>query len=408
MSIRLIIARTAKELDDVFKLRYEVYVLEKGRFSSNDSSNDSLLRIVDQFDTIPDTANIIAYDNDIPVACMRVNKDSDIGLPAEIHFDYSLSRKNIALEYQQKNKKPVIVSGGMLAIKAGSRNRRNIIHAMFKTSASIMHGFSATHVMASISEETLSLYGRIGFEVLGEASWCDSIGDSLIPVLAPFEKVFKWSFGDVYTHNNSIWRDAIKHDYERLILSTGEVLFYQDDNANNAYVVEEGWVSVSRIDKEGNEMVLSNLSKGELFGEMALFDHQPRSATVTALTNVEVNVIPRKYLLEMIKENPEQMGQLLSYFSKRLRDMGNQTMMHVFAPQTARIQFELQKLWRSAVPDRKISDTRIAKIGPMEIARCAHARHEDVISILDLEKKQGKIEYGKKNIRFYKEPCVND
>jgi CRP-like cAMP-binding protein/predicted GNAT family N-acyltransferase len=408
MSIRLIIARTAKELDDVFKLRYEVYVLDKGRFSSDSTSNESQDRLVDQFDTIPDTANIIAYDNDIPVACMRVNKDSEIGLPSEMHFDFSAAREQITLECEQKNITPVIVCAGMLAIKKGSRNRRNIIHAMFKTSASIMHSFSATHVIASISEETLSLYGRIGFEVQGESRWCDSIADTLIPMLAPFEKAFKWSFGDIYSRNNSIWLDGIQHDFERRIFSTGEVLFYQGMDAENAYVIEEGWVSISRIDNEDNEMVISNLTKGELFGEMSLFDQQPRSATVTALTNVEVNMIPRKQLLAMIKENPQQMGQLLSSFSQRLRDMGDQTMMHIFAPQTARIQFELQKLWHSAAADKNISDARMAKIGPQQVALSAHVLQEDVLTILEQEKNAGKLEYNNKTIRFLTEPMIDE
>ena len=408
MSIKLIVARTAKELDDVFKLRYEVYVLDKGRFSLDSSSNENKSRIVDRFDTIPGVANIIAYDNNNPVACMRVNKDSDIGLPAEIHFDFSSARKKVAQDCKKKQITPVIVSGGMLAIREGSRNRRNIIHAMFKIAASIMRGFGATHVMASISEETLSLYGRIGFEVIGGANWCESIGDNLVPMLAPFEKVFKWSFGDVYGNGDYIWLDGVNDYFERIVLSTGEVLFYQGDTADHAYVIEEGWMSISRTDKDDNEMVLSNISKGELFGELALFDHKPRSATATALTNVEVNVIPRKHLLEMIKENPEKMGKLLSYFAKRLRDMGDQAMMQVFAPQTARIQFELKKLWQSASPDRKRSDARIAKVGPKQIARSAHVHIEDVVTSLEHEKTEGNLEYSQKMIRFFKTPIIND
>ena len=407
MSIKLIIARTAKELDDVFKLRYDVYVVDKGRYSLDSASNENKSRIIDRFDTIPFAANIIAYDNNIPVACMRVNKDSEIGLPSEVHFDFSSARKQIEQDCKKKQITPLIVSGGMLAIREGSRNRRNIIHAMFKTTASIMHCFGATHVIASISEETLSLYGRIGFEVAGEANWCESIGDKLIPMVAPFDKVFKWSFGNIYRKDDSIWIDGINNYFERIVLSAGEVLFYQGDPADDAYVIEEGWISISKTDKYGNEMVLSNLTKGDLFGELAIFDQKPRSATATALTNVEVNVTPRKDLLEMIKEKPEKMGKLLSYFAKRLRDMDDQAMVHVFAPQTARIQFELQKLWQSAAPDRKISDARVAKVGPEQIARSAHVHVEEVMTSLELEKTEGNLEYSQNMIRFFKAPVIN-
>lgn len=408
MSIKLKIARTASELDDVFKLRYEVFVLDKGRFSLDVSSRENKSRIIDCFDAIPDVANIIAYDNDNAVACLRVNKDSDIGLPAEVHSDFSRERKRIVQECAKKNIKPVFVSAGMLAIKQGSRNRRNIIHVMFKTSASIMHGFGATHIMASISEETLSLYGRIGFEVIGKAKWCESIGDKLVPMIAPFEKAFKWSFGDLYSKQNSVLFDGTRHYFERIVLSAGEVLFYQGDKTDNAYVIEEGWISISKIDKKGNEMVLSNLTKGDLFGELSLFDHKPRSATVTALTNVEVNVIPRKLLLEMIKENPEKMGMLLSYFAKRLRDMDAQVMRDAFAPQTIRIQFELHKLWQLALQDRKLSSARIVKIGPKQIARSSHVQVEEIMKVLEHEKANGTLDFGSKTIRFLEEPVVID
>ena len=407
MSIKLIIARTAKELDDVFRLRYEVYVLDKGRFSLDAASNENKFRIVDRFDTIPDVANIIAYENGVPVACMRVNRDSEIGLPAEVHFDFSSCRERIKQECEERQINQVIVSGGMLAIKEKWRNQRNIIHAMFKTAINIMHGLGASHLITSVSEVTQSLYGRMGLEVVGESKWCESIGYNLVPMVASFDKIIKWGFGDLNKEGYSIWLDGLNDYYERIVLSAGEVLFYQGDIAENAYVIEDGWLSVSRTDKNDNELILSNLSKGELFGELALFDQKPRSATATALTNVEINVIPKKSFLTMIKNNPEKMGTLLSYFSKRLRDMDEQAMMHVFAPQTARIQFELKKIWQSAPPDRKLPDTRTAKVGPKQIASSAHVHIEDVMLNLEQEKTEGNLEYSQKTIRFFKSPIIS-
>ncbi|MCP3852179.1 MAG: cyclic nucleotide-binding domain-containing protein [Gammaproteobacteria bacterium] len=406
MSITLKIARTAKELDDVFKLRYEVYVLEKGRFSLDAASNENKFRIVDRFDTIPDTANIIAYDNNEPVACMRVNKDSEIGLPAEIHFDFLSSRALSRQECAEKQIEQIIVSAGMLAIKDKWRNQRNIIHAMFKTAISIIHNYNASHIITSVSKETQSLYGRLGFEAVGESKWCESIGDDLVPMLAPFNKVLKWGFGNTYTKDESIWLEGINYCFERIILSAGEALFYQNDVADNAYVIEEGWISISKMDSEGNEMVLSNLSTGELFGELSLFDQSTRSATATALTNTEVVAIPRAELLEMIKTNAEQMGKLLSYFAKRLRDMDDQAMIQLFAPQTARIHYELEKLWSAAAPDRKNNEVMVARVGPSQLARSAHVHLEDVMTSLENEKIEGNLEYSQKSIRFFKKPVV--
>lgn len=408
MSIRLKVAHTAKELDDVFKLRYDVYVVNKGRFSLDSSSCENKGRIVDRFDTIPDATNIIAYNGNEPVACIRVNKDSEIGLPPEVYFDFSNSRQEISLLNNENPGSQLFVSSGMLAVKEEWRNRRNIIHALLKTAIATMHSYGGSHVMISISEETQSLYGRMGFEAIGQSRWCESVGDKLTPMIAPLHKVFKWAFGDFLLEENSIWfHKKIKSPFERILLSKGESLFYQGDKAKHAYVIEEGWISISKTDDTGNEMVLSNLSKGEIFGELAIFDHNPRSATATALSNTEVMVISHKYLLAMIKENPDCVGKLLSNFAKRLRDMDDQAMMQVFAPQAVRIQFELEKLWHSAVPDRKGSHVRLAKIGPKQIARSAHVPVDDVVVSLEFEQTEGNIEFGKQSIRFLKKPIVN-
>jgi len=92
MAIRLKIARTEKQLDDVFKLRYDVYVQERKKFAPAQTKDP---RIVDRFDALPDVVNAIAYYNDTAIAAMRINKDSTIGLPAEEYFDFSAVRKKL-------------------------------------------------------------------------------------------------------------------------------------------------------------------------------------------------------------------------------------------------------------------------------------------------------------------------
>ncbi len=197
MTIRLKVASTAKELDDVFKLRYDVFVTEKGKFFQNSECNSNKARIVDPFDCIPGVSNIIAYNDGIPIATMRVNKDSEIGLPAEMYFDFSNSREQIALECKKKQINLMIGSASMLAIKKEWRKRRCIILAMFKTAMSIGHSVGTSHIITSVSEETQSLYGRLGFKAVGEPQWSESIGDNLVPMLAQFEKTYRWVFKDV-------------------------------------------------------------------------------------------------------------------------------------------------------------------------------------------------------------------
>lgn len=404
MFVRLQVARTEQQLDDVFALRYMVYVAERGKFSPNASAEK---KIVDRYDAMPNVANIVAYYGDTAIASMRINKDSSIGLPAEEYFDFSSIRAELEQQsLEQHLRKPVLVSGSMLAVHKEWRNKRNVIFALFKTAAGVMHDWDATHIIGSISEETLSLYGRIGFDTVDNPVWNEHVKDTLVPILAPFEKVFEWAYGDISRKMAPFWLDNFCGKFERLLLPPGSVIFSQNDAAENAYAIDEGWVSISRADNEGNEMVLANLSRGELFGELALFDNEPRSATATAISNVGLIVLNKRYLLDMIRDHPEKLIQLLTHFSKRVRALDELAMVQAFAPQTSRVMFALNQLWRSAAVDRKNPDLRMAKVGPAQIAKSAQIREHDVLAVLESEKVKGTLEYGKNSIRFFSMPSV--
>ena len=401
MAIRLKLARSAKELDDVFRLRYDVYVAERGKFAT-DPRNP---RIVDHFDAVPDVANVVAYDGDLAIAAMRINRDTPIGLPAESYFDFSEIRAG--LQRECKGESLNIVGGSMLAIRSEYRNRRNVIFALFKEAAGVMYSWGATHVIGSVRADTLSLYHRIGFETVAEPRFNEIIGDNLIPILAPFDKVFEWTFGGISTKVSHFWLDKFSPDFERLLLSPGEVLFRQGDVAEHAYAVDDGWISISRNDPEGNEMVLANLSKGALFGELAIFDGERRSATATALVNTELIAIDREHLLETTRQNPEKMDQLLEHFAKRIRQTDELAMVLAFAPQTRRVEKVLEELWQSSVPDRKNPGVKIARVGPEQIAKKAQVREADVRGVLEMRKARGCLNYGDKVIRFYREPVYD-
>ena len=406
MSIILKVARSAREIDDVFKLRYDIYVREKKRFKSIDTELNTSERMVDRFDSIPGSTNIIAYEDDIAIACLRVNIDSDIGLPSESYFDFTPVRSKLAQEFQGKS--TVVVSGGMLAIREKYRNRRNVIYALFKIAIGIMHSFNATHVFSTVSESTKSLYGRIGFKEVGEPVWSDSIQDKLMPMVASFDDVFNWAFGDVTGKINPFWLNNFCGRFERLLLSAGEILFKQDAPGGHAYAIDNGWISISRRDKDGNEMVLSNLSQGDLFGELAIFDSGARSATATAITNVELIVIKREKLIELLKQNPDQLTEFMQYFSKRLREMDELTMVRAFLSEKERVDYALNRLWSSAIPDRNMPNIKVAKVGPEQIAKSAHVKKDDVIAVLEKEKALGNIEYSNKVIKFINHLSCNN
>ncbi|HDZ78263.1 MAG TPA: cyclic nucleotide-binding domain-containing protein, partial [Gammaproteobacteria bacterium] len=232
--------------------------------------------------------------------------------------------------------------------------------------------------------------------------------DTLVPISAPFNKVFDWTFGSISTEVSHFWLDNFCSEFERLLLSPGEVLFSQYEPARHAYAVDTGWISISRTDPNNNEMILANLSKGALFGELAIFDGENRDATATALMNTELIVIERSHMLNIIRQNPDKLDQLLGHFARRIRETDNLAMVLAFAPQTSRVEVALSRLWHSAIPDRKKPRIRIAKVGPEQLAKAAQVREAEVRRVLEMKKAKGCLNYGDNVVRFLRPPKTGD
>lgn len=92
------------------------------------------------------------------------------------------------------------------------------------------------------------------------------------------------------------------------------------EDGDSFYLISAGRVRVVR-DRAGHEELLAHLGPGEFFGETALLDGKPRSATVIAEEDTRCLVLPRWELLRVMRRNPEIGIQMLTAMSERLRGM---------------------------------------------------------------------------------------
>lgn len=396
MSIKLKVAHSAKELNDVFWLRHEVYVTEDGKFGGRPLIGR---RIADRFDALPHVANIIAYDQDEPVGTLRLNLDTGGGLPSEENYDFSGYRQQLigGSAFDELR----ICSASMLAIRRHWHNRRDVIRAMFKLATGICHSWGATHVVATVNHDTVSIYERLGFGALAERMWNEPIGNYIVPMAVVFELVYQWAFGALLTSRlDRFWLDAFSGHFERLLLSPDESLFTEGADAEHAYIVDEGWIQVLQKDPNGNELTLATLSHGALFGELALIDDRPRSATVVAGTHVELIQLSRHTFLQSIQTNPAQVDKLLRVFADRLRITDQLAMVMAYAPGTGRVHYALEQLKSSAVPDRKDRNVLVVRVGPEDLARAAGVDESEARCVLDRERQAGHLDYRGNQIRF--------
>ena len=103
----------------------------------------------------------------------------------------------------------------------------------------------------------------------------------------------------------------------------GHVLFHEGDHGEEMYIVQTGRVAIKKKVK-GGETVLATMEKGDFFGEMAVLERLPRSASAEVQEDADVIVISGETFGDMIKANPEVAVRMLRKYSIRLREANRQ------------------------------------------------------------------------------------
>ena len=106
--------------------------------------------------------------------------------------------------------------------------------------------------------------------------------------------------------------------------ASGKFIFLEDSEGEQCFFVVQGSVKVTRLSKDGREVILAMLNEGEFFGEMALLDGESRSANVIALEETEVLTLNREDFLVVLHDYPQIAIQLLKEMAHRLRKSDRQ------------------------------------------------------------------------------------
>ncbi|MEC9376552.1 MAG: Crp/Fnr family transcriptional regulator [Candidatus Neomarinimicrobiota bacterium] len=104
----------------------------------------------------------------------------------------------------------------------------------------------------------------------------------------------------------------------------GQVIILEESEGDDCFFVTEGSVKITRLSKDGREVILAILNEGEFFGEMALLDGDLRSANVIALEKTDALTLKRKDFIDSLKKYPQIAIQLLKEMAHRLRESDRQ------------------------------------------------------------------------------------
>ena len=137
----------------------------------------------------------------------------------------------------------------------------------------------------------------------------------------------------------------------RRIYRRGEYIFHQGDTGDAVFVLTEGRVKVIFASEEGDEMILATLQPPDVFGELALIDGGPRSASIQTLEPTTVLTLTRATLLDLMSRQPAVTDVVLRSLGRLVRRMIAQAGDLVFMGGTNDRYFRAfdarngQKLW---------------------------------------------------------------
>ncbi|MGV6817912.1 MAG: cAMP-activated global transcriptional regulator CRP [Thiotrichales bacterium] len=177
-------------------------------------------------------------------------------------------------------------------------------------------------------------------------------------------------------------------------------IIHAGDPPETLYFITKGSVTVMVEDKDGHEMVLTYLNKGDFFGEMGLFDEKARSAWVSAKTECEVAEIHYSQFRKLVEDDTEILFSLATQMATRLRQTSKKVIDLAFVDVTGRIAHTLMEL--CGQPDAMTHpDGMQIRITRQEIAKIVGCSREMAGRVLKDLEEQGLISaHGKTIVVF--------
>jgi CRP/FNR family cyclic AMP-dependent transcriptional regulator len=138
---------------------------------------------------------------------------------------------------------------------------------------------------------------------------------------------------------DKIARVAVPRRYE-----AGTIVLREGDPGDTCYILQRGRARVTRQHADGRTITLTNLGPGEIFGELAMFGGEVRSATVEALDEMQAVAILAGDLKRLLTEHPEISVKLLGALGERLREANARIARQSFQKVSSRVAGVLAEL----------------------------------------------------------------
>src|ERR671932_330621 len=157
----------------------------------------------------------------------------------------------------------------------------------------------------------------------------------------------------------------------------GEVVFLEGDDSRTCYLVRSGHARALREHVDGRQITLATFGPGDIFGELAMFDDERRSATVEAIDDLEVLGIPGVDMRGLLSRHADIAVKLVIALGRRLRAANERLARQSFQTVQSRVAIVLGQLVDQARAEGAPGDGDVlVKVTQADIAQLAGSSRE--------------------------------
>jgi CRP/FNR family transcriptional regulator, cyclic AMP receptor protein len=175
----------------------------------------------------------------------------------------------------------------------------------------------------------------------------------------------------------------------------GEVVFREGDQSDTCYIVRTGHARAIRGHPDGRSITLAHFGPGDIFGELAMFDDERRSATVEALERTEAMAILGPDMRRLLREHPDIAVKMISALGRRLRQTNERLARQSFQTVQSRVAAVLSQLVEAARSEGSIEQDVLITSTQAELAQLAGSSRESASRFLAVLERAGIITQGR-------------
>ena len=181
-----------------------------------------------------------------------------------------------------------------------------------------------------------------------------------------------------------------------------QVIFREGDSSDTCYVVRKGHARAVREHADGRTIALAHFGPGDIFGELAMFDDERRSATVEAIDDLDVLGIPGVDMRALLARYPDLAVKLVIALGRRLRAANERLARQSFQTVQSRVAAVLAQLVEQARAEGAGASDVLVTITQADIAQLAGSSRESASRFLAVLERAGIVTQGRGRITVHK------